>query len=143
MISVEQALARILGCIDVLEEEERSILDCLGQVLTEDVYSTRYVLPVSCKQIPRKGTITGGPVMVQNLNEIPGDRVDPDSAAALRHVAEFNLYPRQVAVIGTHPPWIETFIRDGIRNYVYLPLIESFDLLSIRQWYYKLEIRFT
>lgn len=39
MISVEQALDKILNNIDVLGEEERSILECLGQVLAEDVHS--------------------------------------------------------------------------------------------------------
>ncbi len=39
MISVEQALEKILGYVDVLGEEESPILDCLGQVLAEDVYS--------------------------------------------------------------------------------------------------------
>ena len=46
MISVEQALEKILANIDVLEEEERSILDCLGQVLAEDVYSTLDIPPL-------------------------------------------------------------------------------------------------
>ena len=39
MISVEQALEKILAHVDILEEEESPILDCLGQVLAEDVYS--------------------------------------------------------------------------------------------------------
>ncbi len=46
MISVEQALEKILACVDVLEEEERPILDCLGQVLAEDVYSSIDVPPL-------------------------------------------------------------------------------------------------
>ncbi len=46
MISVEQALDRILGSIDVLEAEERAILDSLGQVLAEDVFSTIDIPPL-------------------------------------------------------------------------------------------------
>ena len=46
MISVEQALEKILAYVDVLEEEERPILDCLGQVLAEDVYSSIDVPPL-------------------------------------------------------------------------------------------------
>lgn len=46
MISVEQALDKILGSIDVLEEEERPILDCLGQVLAEDVKSVINIPPL-------------------------------------------------------------------------------------------------
>lgn len=37
MISVEDALNRILDFIEVLETEEKPLLDCLGQVLAEDV----------------------------------------------------------------------------------------------------------
>ncbi len=46
MISVEQALEKILGYVDILNEEERSILDCLGQVLAEDVSSNIDVPPL-------------------------------------------------------------------------------------------------
>lgn len=45
MISVEEALERILGFVDVLQEEEKPILDCLGQVLAEDVYASFDVPP--------------------------------------------------------------------------------------------------
>ena len=46
MISVEQALEKILAYVDILEEEERPILDCLGQVLAEDIYSSIDVPPL-------------------------------------------------------------------------------------------------
>ena len=46
MISVEQALEKILASINTLEEEERPILDCLGQVLAEDIYSAIDVPPL-------------------------------------------------------------------------------------------------
>jgi molybdopterin molybdotransferase len=46
MISVEQALEKVLSYVDVLEEEERPILDCLGQVLAEDIYSPINVPPL-------------------------------------------------------------------------------------------------
>ena len=39
MLSVEQALERVLSCVDALEGEECPILDSLGQVLAEDVYA--------------------------------------------------------------------------------------------------------
>lgn len=45
MISVEQALEKILGCVNVLEEEEKQVLDSLGQVLAEDIYSSIDVPP--------------------------------------------------------------------------------------------------
>jgi molybdopterin molybdotransferase len=37
VISVEEALERVLHSIDVLEDERKPLLDCLGQVLAEDV----------------------------------------------------------------------------------------------------------
>jgi len=45
MISVEEALSKILDFIKVLEKEEEPLLDCLGQVLAEDVYSPFDVPP--------------------------------------------------------------------------------------------------
>ena len=44
MLSVEEALARILGHFRVLEDEEIPLLDALGQVLAEDVVS-KYDIP--------------------------------------------------------------------------------------------------
>lgn len=46
MISVEQALEKILSHIDILPEEENPILDCLGQVLAEDIYSSINIPPL-------------------------------------------------------------------------------------------------
>jgi molybdopterin molybdotransferase len=40
MISVEEALEKVLSYVGVLEPERKPILECLGQVLAEDVYST-------------------------------------------------------------------------------------------------------
>ena len=39
MISVEEALEKILSFVEVLDPEEKPILGCLGQVLVEDVYA--------------------------------------------------------------------------------------------------------
>jgi molybdopterin molybdotransferase len=46
MISVEEALERVLGYVKVLGPEEKPILDCLGQVLDEDIYSPLSVPPL-------------------------------------------------------------------------------------------------
>lgn len=46
MISVEEALEKILGYVEVLEPEQKPILDCLGQVLAEDVYSDIDIPPL-------------------------------------------------------------------------------------------------
>jgi len=46
MISVDQALEKVLDHIDVLEVEESPILGCLGQVLAEDVFSSINIPPL-------------------------------------------------------------------------------------------------
>jgi molybdopterin molybdotransferase len=46
MISVEEALEKVLSYVEVLEAERKPILDCLGQVLAEDVYSTIDIPPL-------------------------------------------------------------------------------------------------
>ena len=45
MISVEEALAKIINSIQILDSEGKPLLDCLGQVLAEDVYSSFDVPP--------------------------------------------------------------------------------------------------
>jgi molybdopterin molybdotransferase len=46
MISVEEALDKVLSYVEVLEPERKPVLDCLGQVLAEDVYSTIDIPPL-------------------------------------------------------------------------------------------------
>jgi len=46
MISVEQALEKIISYVNVLEEEPVPILDSLGQVLAEDIYSNINIPPL-------------------------------------------------------------------------------------------------
>jgi molybdopterin molybdotransferase len=46
MISVEEALEKVLSYVEVLQPEQKPILDCLGQVLAEDVYSTIDIPPL-------------------------------------------------------------------------------------------------
>jgi len=46
MIPIEEALEKILSYVDVLEPEEKPILDSIGQVLAEDVYSDIDVPPL-------------------------------------------------------------------------------------------------
>ena len=46
MISVEEALDKVLGYVSVLGEEEKPILDCPGQVLAEDIYSSIDIPPL-------------------------------------------------------------------------------------------------
>ena len=46
MISVEEALEKVLGYVNLLKTEEKPLLDCLGQVLAEDVTSPVNVPPL-------------------------------------------------------------------------------------------------
>ncbi len=46
MITVDQALEKVLEHIDVLEAEESPILGCLGQVLAEDIFSNINIPPL-------------------------------------------------------------------------------------------------
>jgi len=46
MIPVEEALEKVLNCVEALDPEQKPILDCLGQVLAEDVYSTIDIPPL-------------------------------------------------------------------------------------------------
>src|SRR3972149_4724981 len=46
VISVEEALERILSYVDVLEPEEKPILEALGQVLDEDLTSSFDIPPL-------------------------------------------------------------------------------------------------
>ena len=46
MITVDQALEKVLEHIDVLEAEESPILSCLGQVLAEDIFSNINIPPL-------------------------------------------------------------------------------------------------
>lgn len=46
MVSVEEALQKILSCIEVLEPETKPILDCSRQVLAEDIRSTIDIPPL-------------------------------------------------------------------------------------------------
>jgi len=39
MISVEEALEKVLGCVDILEAKETPLLESMGQVLAEDIIS--------------------------------------------------------------------------------------------------------
>jgi molybdopterin molybdotransferase len=45
MISVEEALGKILDLVHVLEKEEKPLLECLGQTCAEDIYAPFYIPP--------------------------------------------------------------------------------------------------
>lgn len=66
MISVDEALERILSYARVLEEEEKPILEALGQVLAEDVHSDIDIPPLDNSAmdgyaVPARSTTGAGP----------------------------------------------------------------------------------
>ncbi len=78
MISVEEALARILGHVHVLEAEERPLLDALGQVLTEDVVAGYDIPPLdntamdgyAVRAVDTEGATPESPVRLKVTGEL-------------------------------------------------------------------------
>ena len=101
MLSVEQAIEQILGHVNVLEEEERPILDCLGQVLAEDIYSTINIPPLD------NSAMDGFAVRSQDTSG-----ASPESPIFLRvidtimagHVSHYEVEPGTAARIMTGAP---------------------------------------
>jgi molybdopterin molybdotransferase len=93
MISVEEALAQVLRCVEVLEPEQKPILDCLGQVLADDVYSTIDVPPAdnsamdgyAVRADDTEGATKSSPKYLTVVGElaagsVPGREVGPGTA---------------------------------------------------------------
>jgi molybdopterin molybdotransferase len=78
MISVEEALSRILGFFSVLEPEEKPILDALGQVTVEDVASGMNIPPhdntamdgYAVRAADTAGASTEAPVTLRVIGEL-------------------------------------------------------------------------
>ena len=96
MLSVEEALERILSAIRVLEPEEKPILDALGQVLSEDVVSQLDIPPLDNSAMDgyavRAGSVKGAsknsPVVLRVVGsvaagELPKSRVAPGTAVRI------------------------------------------------------------
>ncbi|MCI0440094.1 MAG: molybdopterin molybdotransferase MoeA [Chloroflexi bacterium] len=96
MLSVEDALERILGCFHVLEPEEKPILDALGQVLAEDIVS-RYDIPpldnsamdgYAVQAADVKGASKENPIVLNVVGavaagELPRNEVAPGTAVRI------------------------------------------------------------
>ena len=96
MLSVEEALQRILSVVNVLDPEEKDPLDALGQVLAEDAVS-RYDIPpldnsamdgyaVQARSV--RGASEDTPVVLRVVGsvaagELPGDEVAPGTAVRI------------------------------------------------------------
>jgi len=93
MISVEEALDRVLAYVNVLGAEEKPILECLGQVLDEDICSPFDVPPLdnsamdgyAVKADDAAGAVPSTPVTLDVVGEaragaVPSRQVDTGTA---------------------------------------------------------------
>jgi molybdopterin molybdotransferase len=96
MISVEEALERILNHISVLEPEEKPILDALGQVVAEDVTSHIDIPPLdntamdgyAVRAADTAGATPESPIRLQVVGELaagylPEGEVGPGTAVRI------------------------------------------------------------
>ena len=96
MISVDEALERILGYVSVLEPEEKPILQVLGQVLAEDVVSPFSIPPLdntamdgyAVQAASTAGASPSSPVELQVVGELAAGylfegRVGPGQAVRI------------------------------------------------------------
>jgi len=91
MISVEEALEKVLSYVSVLEGEEKPILQCLGQVLNEDVYSAIDVPPrdnsamdgYAVKAEDVAGATPSSPVFLDVIGEVKAGDIPKEEVRAL------------------------------------------------------------
>ncbi len=78
MITVDEALERILSYVDVLEPEEKPLLEALGQVLAEDVTSSFDIPPLdntamdgyAVRAEDTRGASPDSPIQLQVVGEV-------------------------------------------------------------------------
>jgi len=91
MISVEEALEKVLSCVSVLDREEKPILQCLGQVLDEDVYSSIDVPPrdnsamdgYAVRAEDATGAAPSSPVYLNVIGEVKAGDIPKEEVGAL------------------------------------------------------------
>ena len=79
MIRVEEALSHIMNSISPLDLEKTDILNALGRVIGEDIYSGRNIPPkdnsamdgYALKADDTKGATSDTPVIVESIEDIP------------------------------------------------------------------------
>ncbi|MGA9049111.1 MAG: gephyrin-like molybdotransferase Glp [Dehalococcoidia bacterium] len=89
MISVEKALETILAAVSKLEREEKPILECLDQVIDDDVFSGLDIPPHDNAAMDgyavRSEDLTGAakerPVYLEVIGEVAAGRVSPQNVA--------------------------------------------------------------
>jgi molybdopterin molybdotransferase len=83
MISVEEALKRILDSFSPLGLEKASILDALGRVIGEDIYAGRAIPPkdhstmdgYAIRAVDTRGTSSGNPAVLDVIDDIPAGAI--------------------------------------------------------------------
>lgn len=83
MVSVEEALKRILDSVSPLGLEKVSILDALGRVIGEDIYAGRAIPPkdhsamdgYALRSVDTRGTSPGKPVILDVIEDIPAGAI--------------------------------------------------------------------
>ncbi len=83
MISVEEALKRIVDSFSPLGLEKVSILDALGRVIGEDIYAGRAIPPkdhsamdgYALRSVDTRGTSPGNPVILDVIDDIPAGAI--------------------------------------------------------------------
>jgi molybdopterin molybdotransferase len=91
MISVEEALKRVLSYVSILDSEEKPILQCLGQVLDEDVISNIDIPPADNSAMDgyaiRAEDATGAsplsPVYLNVIGEVKAGDIAKEDVGAL------------------------------------------------------------
>ena len=91
MISVEEALEKVLSYVKVLDREEKPILQCLGQVLDEDIYSPIDVPPrdnsamdgYAVKAEDTVGATPSSPVYLNVIGEVKAGAIAEEEVGAL------------------------------------------------------------
>jgi len=125
MISVEDALERILSYVSALEPEEKPILDALGQVLAEDVTSEIDIPPLdntamdgyAVRAADTAGATPESPVLLQVVGELAAGYLYEGEVApgtAVRIMTGAPLPPGADAVVpfeDTHESGVHAFGR--------------------------------
>jgi molybdopterin molybdotransferase len=83
MISVEEALKRILDSFSPLGLEKASILDALGRVIGEDIFAGRAIPPkdhsimdgYAIRAVDTRGTSSGNPAVLDVIDDIPAGAI--------------------------------------------------------------------
>ena len=88
-LTVEEALEKILGYVNLLEVEEKPLLDCLGQVLVEDAVSEFSIPPrdntamdgYAVRWDDIQGASPESPITLKVIEELPAGKIAEKSVS--------------------------------------------------------------